>query len=445
MSSRDNTIEEMQFSLDTVTNWARANCEWDKIYQHIVLNPANFFIISPGRRWSIAHQVVHHGNVDLFKRFIVLYSDDNIDIRVKTKDNKTFLDIAKEQQNNHPIMYTYIEHLFLQDELMEQAKQSNWREIIDILEKDNKLVNEKPPYSPCFLIHYAVKSGDTHNLQVLIDHYKCLTNVRNDADETPLDMAKRLNKHDMCSILESKTVIKKDISSTPQSSTSTQNLDRSDQRSSYEPSSNKIQHVPSPIKSLPSSSTTTDTFNQQLSPIGFGNIVNDIVQNNDFQFEQSDHKQSTIPSREQQSNHKQSTIPSKEQQSTSSSSSSLLSSSPIKHVEVRKSIISECPLTDVNSTSNEQSTKDMQYSTIPSNSTSNSVTEQFMKAFKCPLTGKFFVDPVIASDNHTYERSAILDWVKLHHSSPTTGKPMDATVQDNIAIKKVLQTIPRQS
>ncbi|CAF1545931.1 unnamed protein product [Rotaria sp. Silwood1] len=448
MPSNSKTAEEIQSSLVQVTNWARSNCEWDKVYQYIVLNPADFFAILPDRRWSISHQVVLHGNVDLFKRFLALFSDENIDIRIKTKDNKTFLDIAKEQQSTHQAMYSYIEHLFLQDELIEQAKQSNWRDVIEILEKDNKLANEKPPYSPCFLIHYVIENSDTYNLELLLDKYKCLTNVRNSDGETPLELAKRLKKYDMCSILEPKLETKRNTISTTELSISIQNLDRSNERLSYD-------SIISSDKSLPLSSPST-TPKTASSTIGFGKILNDLQYNN-FQFEQpntinSDHSQSRTPYQQKQSG-----------------------ISPIKHVEVNRSIISECPLTDVNpisstisnehvaknlknpsnsssptvsmvsTSSHEDLTNEVKSSTTNTNPTSSDISEQFMRAFKCPLTQKFFVDPVIASDGHTYERLAILDWIKVHRCSPTTGKPMDATVRDNIEIKKVLQTILRQS
>jgi hypothetical protein len=46
-------------------------------------------------------------------------------------------------------------------------------------------------------------------------------------------------------------------------------------------------------------------------------------------------------------------------------------------------------------------------------------------ALTCPITLEIFVDPVLASDGHTYERSAIVEWIKHHNStSPMTRQPM---------------------
>jgi len=39
----------------------------------------------------------------------------------------------------------------------------------------------------------------------------------------------------------------------------------------------------------------------------------------------------------------------------------------------------------------------------------------------CPITGFPMVDPVVATDGHTYERSAIARWLKTSDKSPMTG------------------------
>lgn len=47
------------------------------------------------------------------------------------------------------------------------------------------------------------------------------------------------------------------------------------------------------------------------------------------------------------------------------------------------------------------------------------------RAYKCLLTGKIMMDPVILSgDNYTYERTAITEYLKTHATSPTTGLPL---------------------
>lgn len=42
----------------------------------------------------------------------------------------------------------------------------------------------------------------------------------------------------------------------------------------------------------------------------------------------------------------------------------------------------------------------------------------------CPITCEPFVDPVVASDGHTYERAAIVMWIEKNLTSPMTGAPL---------------------
>ncbi|KAA6418421.1 MAG: hypothetical protein FRX49_11581 [Trebouxia sp. A1-2] len=47
--------------------------------------------------------------------------------------------------------------------------------------------------------------------------------------------------------------------------------------------------------------------------------------------------------------------------------------------------------------------------------------------FCCPLTKATMVDPAIAADGHTYERSAIQDWLAHSRTSPVTGQRLSHT------------------
>ena len=72
---------------------------------------------------------------------------------------------------------------------------------------------------------------------------------------------------------------------------------------------------------------------------------------------------------------------------------------------------------------------------------STSSSQQEMRNLVCPITGEIFEDPVIASDGYTYERSAILDWVSVYHSSPKTAAPMNATFTDDIETRKIIKSM----
>ena len=55
-----------------------------------------------------------------------------------------------------------------------------------------------------------------------------------------------------------------------------------------------------------------------------------------------------------------------------------------------------------------------------------SVTQEasFIPSLECPITCETFVEPVLASDGHTYESSAIQAWLAEHSTSPLTGEAM---------------------
>jgi len=42
--------------------------------------------------------------------------------------------------------------------------------------------------------------------------------------------------------------------------------------------------------------------------------------------------------------------------------------------------------------------------------------------FVCPITQEIFIEPVVAEDGHTYEKSAIRTWLSKHNTSPLTNK-----------------------
>ena len=61
-------------------------------------------------------------------------------------------------------------------------------------------------------------------------------------------------------------------------------------------------------------------------------------------------------------------------------------------------------------------------------------------SFFCPITGDVLVDPVVAGDGHTYEREAILEWLRRRRESPLTRQPLDvAGLNPNIALRKAIE------
>lgn len=60
--------------------------------------------------------------------------------------------------------------------------------------------------------------------------------------------------------------------------------------------------------------------------------------------------------------------------------------------------------------------------------------------FICPITTSIMLDPVLGSDGHTYERSAITEWLRVHTTSPMTREPMNAQgLRPNHSLKSMIQ------
>ena len=60
--------------------------------------------------------------------------------------------------------------------------------------------------------------------------------------------------------------------------------------------------------------------------------------------------------------------------------------------------------------------------------------------FMCPISMDLMADPVIGTDGHTYERTAITEWLSTHNMSPLTRRPMTlADIQPNFALRGALE------
>jgi hypothetical protein len=193
---------QTSITLETALLWAKSGREWDKVYRFLFIHPDDFFRVPRGKAWPIAHQVVYHGKVALLKRILALFYDDQIDICSLSRDEKTLLDVANNRRSCNEEMYNYVQQLFQQNDLMQAAKQKNWVVFREILEKNLHLVNEKPPYSTLFPLHYVVQYGDATILEDLLGRFRFDTNVLSVDSETPLDLARRLKRNDICSILQ---------------------------------------------------------------------------------------------------------------------------------------------------------------------------------------------------------------------------------------------------
>ena len=62
--------------------------------------------------------------------------------------------------------------------------------------------------------------------------------------------------------------------------------------------------------------------------------------------------------------------------------------------------------------------------------------------FLCPITCEVMFDPVVATDGHTYERSAIEKWLRTSTKSPRGGDPISKNnLVSNLNLKKLIQDL----
>eukprot|EP00727_Mastigamoeba_balamuthi_P014118 m51a1_g9329 putative ras subfamily protein (768) ;mRNA; r:12553-15505 len=64
-------------------------------------------------------------------------------------------------------------------------------------------------------------------------------------------------------------------------------------------------------------------------------------------------------------------------------------------------------------------------SLMPQSAAASAGPEEPPAEFRDPVTDEIMADPVVASDGKTYERADLLEWLKRHGTSPTTGQPLE--------------------
>jgi hypothetical protein len=62
------------------------------------------------------------------------------------------------------------------------------------------------------------------------------------------------------------------------------------------------------------------------------------------------------------------------------------------------------------------------------------------KDWICPISFKVMVDPVVAKDGHSYERSEISKWLQNNNTSPLDRSEIDLNLYTNIALKIMIHT-----
>lgn len=73
------------------------------------------------------------------------------------------------------------------------------------------------------------------------------------------------------------------------------------------------------------------------------------------------------------------------------------------------------------------------------NSTEKAFKKKLAEIVQCPITLDIFVDPVVAPDGFTYEKSALLGWFTTEKdTSPMTRQKMNSTMIPNSIVKQII-------
>jgi hypothetical protein len=78
----------------------------------------------------------------------------------------------------------------------------------------------------------------------------------------------------------------------------------------------------------------------------------------------------------------------------------------------------------VSSTTNSSSSVVEASGTADADSIDAASAVEYPEGFLCPITLELMVSPVMAADGHSYEQSAIEEWLEAHSTSPKTNEEL---------------------
>ena len=68
---------------------------------------------------------------------------------------------------------------------------------------------------------------------------------------------------------------------------------------------------------------------------------------------------------------------------------------------------------------------------------------QVSESLKCPITREYFKEPVTTNTGQTYEKKAILEWLKKNKTDPLT-RELITNLSPNVILKYISELIQRK-
>ncbi|CAF3674295.1 unnamed protein product [Rotaria sp. Silwood1] len=354
---------------------------WDRTYEYIRLHPKDLFFITPHRIWSIGHQIIYHGNLKLFQRLLELYND---------KDN--LIDIhstTKDKPHGKTILDIANERKeYYKDQYDYIKRLYDQDKFIEACRKEDwptiDAILEKDPT----LKNEKPPYCSNYFIHILVYY----GDIRKFDEYNIQNQPFRLDLQNV----DGKTGL--DLAKETKNQDFITEIERL-LKPVRERGSKKEYHVREEELREYSPHTRTENNNQ-----------------------------STVPSRTTTQLVQPPALPLVQP-------SPLLTQPPVRQSEPRP--VQPPP----------QSTQlpARQSESTLVQPTATEVSPQLLKKLTCKLTKKIFVDPVIASDGKTYERSAIRQYLTDNRFSPQTGEPMNDEFTDDIATTDLIRTLRKQN
>lgn len=69
----------------------------------------------------------------------------------------------------------------------------------------------------------------------------------------------------------------------------------------------------------------------------------------------------------------------------------------------------------------------------------NKMNYSLDEKLKCPLSGRYMIDPVLASDGYTYEKNELLEYLKHNNISPVNNCKLSLSMRENFCIQDIIE------
>ena len=80
-------------------------------------------------------------------------------------------------------------------------------------------------------------------------------------------------------------------------------------------------------------------------------------------------------------------------------------------------------------------------STLAAVTISKALNSSFEQHVLCPITQAVMREPVVASDGHTYERSALMRWMETNDTSPMTNEKITNLIVPNYNLRAIMNFV----